>query len=171
MTETIRNIAIIITGLLVPVTAVIVIRLNNIKKILIGEILLNFFVAANYILLNGFSGAGTCILAAVQAVVMYFLPAGWKKISAFIFMGIYGVWFVLSYGSPMDILPFLSAIFYSLAIMQAKPRNYKVCKSLNALSCLIYDILVGAYFIMITHGLLLVLSLIQLCKKEKTPET
>lgn len=171
MTETIRNIAIIVTGLLVPVTAVIVIRLNDIKKILIGEILLNFFVAANYILLNGFSGAGTCVLAAVQAIVMFFLPGRWKKISAFIFMGFYGVWFVLSYGAPMDVLPFLSAVFYSLAIMQGKPRNYKVCKSLNALSCLIYDVLVGAYFIMITHGLLLVLSIIQLCKKEKNQES
>ncbi len=145
----------------------VVIRLNDIKKILIGEILLNFFVAANYILLNGFSGAGTCILASVQALVMYFLPGCWKKISAFLFIGIYGVWMILSFASAMDILPFLSAVFYSLAIMQAKPRGYKMCKSLNALSCLIYDVLVGAYFIMITHGLLLVLSLVQLCKKEK----
>ena len=170
MTETIRNIAIIVTGLLVPITAVIVIRLNDIKKILIGEILLNFFVAANYILLNGFSGAGTCILAAVQAVVMYFLPGQWKKISAGVFIGIYAVWMVLSYGSAMDILPFVSAVFYSLAIMQGKPRGYKMCKSINALSCLIYDILVGAYFIMITHGLLLILSTVQLYKKEKVQE-
>lgn len=165
-----REIGIILTGLLVPITAVVVIRMNDIKKILIGEVLLNFFVAANYILLNGFSGAGTCILASVQAVMMYVLPGKWKKISAFVFIGIYAVWMGLSFTTAMDILPFLSAVFYSLAIMQAKPKNYKVCKSLNALSCLIYDILVGAYFIMITHGLLLVLSLVELCKKEKKQE-
>ena len=162
-----QEIGIIITGLLVPITAVIVIRMNDIKKILIGEVLLNFFVAANYILLNGFSGAGTCILAAVQAVVMFLLLGRWKKISACLFIGIYAVWMIFSFTTAMDILPFLSAVFYSLAIMQSKPKNYKLCKSLNALSCLIYDILVGAYFIMITHGLLVVLSLIELCKKKQ----
>ena len=59
-------------SVLTALTAIVGMQMKNMKAILLSQILANLFTASTYFLLNAFSGAGICLVAIVQAVVMFF---------------------------------------------------------------------------------------------------
>lgn len=59
-----------IVGLMVSVAMV---QFKNLKHVLIGSILSNLMVGLSYAFLNGMSGAWICIVAAVQALVIFLI--------------------------------------------------------------------------------------------------
>ena len=57
--------------ILTALTVIVSMQMKSMRGILIGQILANLFSASTYFLLGGFSGAGICLLAIVQAVAMF----------------------------------------------------------------------------------------------------
>lgn len=60
-----------IISVFVLLFSVISAQFKEIKGILLGQFLSNFLVALSYLFLGGISGAWICIVAAVQAIVIY----------------------------------------------------------------------------------------------------
>lgn len=162
-----QTIGLIGTGL-----SLTVVQLKKINHILIGEIAANSIVAVNYLLLGGYSGAGICSITITQAVLSYLLakkemPFKWQY--AIVFILLYAISSVYSYQTPIDILPFVGAVFAVCAIMQKKPARYRVFMLLNSMSWIAYDIDKMAYTTLLTHALLLIsitIAMIRLDRKK-----
>ena len=158
-----------VLDLILPILAVVVLCMNNMKLLLIGEIAMNGIVFLSYILSSGISGAGVMVLAIVQSVIMFFLSGKEKqaKIVTWVFLGIHTLWTVFAFETLRDLLPFACVVFYTLCLMQPTAQKYKVYKAGNAGCWVIYDLLICNYTVLITHGLQLIMSLIGVFKKEK----
>ncbi len=162
-----------VIGLIGTGLSLTVVQLKKISHIMIGEIAANSIVAVNYLLLGGYSGAGICSITITQAVISYILakkdkPFKWQY--AIIFVLLYAISSVYSYQSPIDILPFVGAVFAVCAIMQKKPARYRIFMLLNSMAWIAYDIDKMAYTTLLTHALLLIsitVAMIRLDRKNK----
>ena len=60
-----------IVGILTTVSAVISMQFKDMKWVLVSQVVSNLLTALNLALLGGLSGAGICITATVQTVVIF----------------------------------------------------------------------------------------------------
>ena len=147
-----------IIGLLVLPSALVVQSFKNMRLILIGELVLNLMVTVNLLLLGEMAGAVQCVAAAMHTVLLYAVRHRARSFSAGVTVA-FSVLYVLlglwTYTGPVDLLPMLSSLFFSAAVMQTRPWAYRLGKNLNASANLAYDLLVGAWGLSLTHGVLL----------------
>ena len=142
-------------SILTAITAVIAMRLKNMKGILIGQILANLFTASTYFLLGGFSGAGICLLAIVQGVVMFFYNKNGKKTHNAVIVGfilLYIACSVIYYEHIIDVCSALAAICYAMSIAQATAKDSRLWYVFNPLLWVIYDIYTRAYANLVMHA-------------------
>ncbi len=161
-----------------PVTTVLSIvsaQFKKLKAILISEFVANTLVALSYILQGAFSGSYTCLVASAQTAISYIYAC--KKIEVpkwltLVFIPIYIVFTVFSYKSLIDILPGICAVFFALAVVQKKAAGYRIYMGSASLLWFVYDIIIGAYGMMLTHGLLLISVAIAMVRHDikKAPE-
>ena len=100
-------------SVLTAISAVIMMQFKNIKGILAGQIITNLLSATTYFLLGGLSGAGVCLVAIVQSVVMfcYSMNAHKPHLAVSItFIVAYLGCSVLYYQSPIDVLSAVAAV-------------------------------------------------------------
>lgn len=148
-----------IIGLIVLPSALFVQSFKNIRLILIGEIALNLMVALSQFLLDGVAGAAQCLLAIVQTLLLFAVEGRSRRATIWITvlcMAVYTITGVLTYAQPFDLLPLLSSLSYSVAIMQRRPSMYRLLKNVNCTANLAYDLCIAAYALTLTHGVLLV---------------
>ncbi len=154
-------------GIIATVIILYIVHLKNIKKILIGEIAVNLAVALNYILLEGFSGAGLCIIATAHTLVSYYFSKTEKKFPKAcmtVFILLYILWTASTYKSMLDILPGISSLLFAFAIMQEQPSRYRILKTLNSFVWIIYDVKIMAYTTVLTHLFLFISSIIAIIR-------
>lgn len=72
-----------------------------------------------------------------------------------IFIVAYIVASLAVYRRSADILSGIAAVTFALAVAQSKAVDYRVLMSINSLLWIIYDLVIGAFTMIITHGLLL----------------
>ncbi len=163
-----------------PVTTVMAVVSAQMKKlvpILIFEILANGLCALSYILLGGISGSYICLIAIAQSIISILYAHNNKKVPNWItgiFIMVYVAVSAYTYATPMDILPGICAVTFALAIAQSKPSGYRLCMAINTALWIVYDLLVGAYTMIITHGLLLgslIIAMVRYAKKPKEVAT
>ena len=142
-------------SLLTALTAIIGMQMKNMKAILITQILANLFTASTYFLLDGFSGAGICAIAIVQAVVMFFYNKKEKSPSPlviFSFILLYIGCSIVYYAHFIDIFSALAAVCYAMSIAQTTPTSSRLWYLFNPLFWVIYDIYTKAYGNLIMHA-------------------
>ena len=59
-------------SVITAIIAACMMQFKNIKLILLGQLAANLLTAISYILLDGLSGGGICLIAIVQSAVMFF---------------------------------------------------------------------------------------------------
>ena len=159
MNPTVLTVIAEILGLLVLPAALLVQSFKRIRYILVGEIALNLAVAVSQLMLDGVAGAAQCVLAIVQTVLLFLVENKSRRLTVAVTvlcMGIYTVAGILTYAHPCDLLPLLSSLSYSVAVMQRRPGAYRALKNINCAANLAYDIYIVAYSLMLTHGVLLI---------------
>ena len=140
---------------------------SKIKTILILVILGNFSIAMGYILGGtGINGAVSCLLGCTQALINYFFESKGKPVPKFL-IGIYALSFIviniLVGGLNFyTFLAILACLAFIASILQKNGRNYRLCAIANTLIWIIYDILTHSYTAIVTHGTLLVVSVVGL---------
>lgn len=155
-----------------PVTTLMSIlsaQMKNLKVILIYELLINLLVALSYILLGGISGSYICIIASVQTAVSYVYARKNREVPHMLtalFVIVYSGISVYSYQSPLDILPGVSAVAFALAIVQNSSAGYRLFMGINSFLWIVYDMMIGAYTMLITHSLLLVSVIIAIVRYD-----
>ncbi len=139
------------------ILAVLSMQFKSMRSILIGQILVNLTSASTYFFLGGFSGAGVCLLAIVQSVVMFMFniksikPKWWYTA---IFIAMYVACSVIYFESYVDIFSSLGAICFALSVAQTKPAMARFWYLFNPLCWLVFDLSTKAY---INFGLRVVL--------------
>lgn len=157
------------------VASLIASQCKKLTTILPWNALSNLLLAVTYTLAGGFSGAGICYTAVIQTMISYFYARKKKEVplwQTFVFLAIYLLIAVFTYKGPSDIIPAVASITYALAVVQSKPLGYRIFLSVNSALWVIYDIVVMAYTMVLTHGLLLVSLLIAIVRYDikKRPE-
>lgn len=167
-----------IIGVIVTLYAIISTQFKSVHALLIANIITNVLSALNYILLGGASGTWVCVVAAVQAILMDRLNAAdenqtrRKNVYAGIFVLIYIVGSLYCFQSWLDILPCLCALIYTLCVYQKNVVRYKGLAILNSAVWAIYDLVTGAYTMIITRVLLILMSIFSIYKiKRKETRT
>lgn len=155
-----------------PVTTVLSVlsaQMKNITAILITELAANFLVALSYILLGGISGFSICLSACLQIIFSFVYAKKEKrvpKLLTVVFILLYVALSVIFYQTPMDILPCLCAVGFALSVAQSKPAGYRFFMSICTALWIVYDILISAWGMLITHGLLLTSLVVAIVRQD-----
>lgn len=156
-------------GLVATAIVIFIVYQKDIRKILIGEIGANFIVALSYLMLNGISGAGICVLATLHTVASYIISKKSKRFPWTLTVGfivLYTLFTFITYRVPIDLIPYFCTVLFSLAIMQKRPSSYRIFKTANALVWIVYDISVIALSTTLTHAFLLISGIIAIIKMD-----
>lgn len=160
-----------------PITTVLSIvsaQMKSITAILITELAANFLTAMSYILLGGISGSYICLTACVQTIISFVFAKKKRKVPKAItalFLVCYIAVSLLAYRTPMDILPCFCALAFALSVAQSNAKGYRFFMTISAVLWIAYDILVGAWGMLITHGLLLGSLIIAFIRQGKAAGT
>ena len=130
------------------VLAVIMMQFKNMRHILIFQIICNLLTASSYFLLGGLSGAGICIIAIVQSVVMFIYnikKVAPHKVVIAAFVLLYIGCSVFYYRSFIDIFSAIAAVCFALSVVQAKASMSRLWYQFNPICWIIYDIYTMAY--------------------------
>lgn len=147
-----------IVGLITTVVSLVSVQFKDEKIILIGEIVANLLSAISFGLLGGLSGSWVCVLASVQATILFFLNKSkhprrttWKYIVSGIFAVAYVIGNIITYTIWPDIIVCICALLYTYAVMQDTSKGMRTVFGVNMILWIIYDLIIGAYTTMITH--------------------
>ena len=118
------------------VLAVAIVYMKDIKKILVGEISINFTVALSFFLTQQFSAAGMNAAAVVYVVLAFLYNRKDQKMPLWLLLS-FGVvfvgWGVLTFKDWRDLLPIVCSVLFIVAVMQKKPSRYRIFTVLKSL--------------------------------------
>lgn len=170
-----------IFGIFALVFVFISMQTKNIKLIMVCQIACNAFGAASYFCLpQGFSGAVIFIVAVAQSItllVFRILEKDVPKWLNIIFVIGYITASLLTFDDVLDIFPLVAAILCAIGISQKNPKYYRIIMLSNASTWFAYDIFVGAFAMLATHGFTIVSALWGIIrfdvmkKKDKSEKT
>ena len=156
-------------SVLTCIVAILMMQWKTMTKILMGQIAANLLTASTYFLLGGFSGAGICLIAILQSVVMFCYSL--KKIPPHrwvigVFLALYGACSAVCYRSPGAILSALAAICIAMSVVQTKPSLSRLWYVFNPLFWLCYDILTCAVGNFVLHLVVFVATLFAIFRND-----
>ena len=155
---------------LTALTVIVSMQMKSMKGILLGQILANLFSASTYFLLGGFSGAGICLLAIVQAIVMYFYEQKGKTPHLAVIIGfivLYIACSIVYYKTFIDIFSAVAAVCYAISITQKSPTKARLWYVFNPLFWLIYSLFTRAYANVIMYVCIFVSTAFTLVRVDK----
>lgn len=139
--------------------AILCVQARTSAGVLIGQILANVFSALSYGMLGSLSGAWICLLASVHSVLISFirkrhLPVMKKQIlfTSILFAAAYVIGSILTYTRWPDSISCICAILFVLTIAQEDAAKMRNVMLVSMSLWVLFDIAVGAYASIITHG-------------------
>ena len=158
-----------VLSVMVAIACIVTEQLKTMKHILIVQTLINLTVALSYLLLSdGKTGFIVSTIGAIQAIVMYFCNKKGKKPHVTVTIGFCLAYVFLSLYNNTDkiinFFPAAAAVCFALALIQKKPKMYRIFDFSNATLWLIYDacILSGNFFVHLGVALSAVIGMIRL---------
>ena len=146
-------------GIFSTVCAIFCVQAKTAGGILLGQFLANSFSGLSYGLLGSLSGAWVCILAAVHSVVISLLnrkeKAQRKKLIlpvSIFFALAYAAGSLMTYSRWTDVISCVCALLFVLTIAQEEAGKMRNVMLLSMTLWVIFDIAVGAYTSIISHG-------------------
>ena len=139
--------------------AILCVQARTSAGVLLGQILANGFSALSYGFLGSLSGAWVCLLAAVHSVLISFIrkldPFTVNKrvlLISFIFALAYIIGSVITYTRWPDVISCICALLFVLTIAQEDASKMRNVMLVSMSLWVLFDISVGAYTSIITHG-------------------
>lgn len=148
-----------ICGILSTIAAILCVQARTSGGVLLGQILANGFSGLSYGLLGSLSGAWVCILAAVHSILISFLGkkdtslrGKWVPVISVIFAIAYVVGSVMTYSRWPDAISCICALLFVITIAQENAGKMRNVMLVSMSLWVVFDISVGAYTSIITHG-------------------
>ena len=158
-----------ILGIVVTILVIISMQVKNIRYALAINLICNILGALSYIFTGGISGTGIYAIAVFQCIV-YFQYSK-KNIKApnflkWIFVAAYLICSVTTYKNYYDILSALAALTCAFALSQEESSKYRVFMVFNGILWMTYDVFVGAYTMIISHGIALIAAVVGIIRLD-----
>ena len=148
-----------LAGGLSTVAALLCVQAREAKMLLLGQFAANLLSAACYGLLGSLSGAWVCVLAAVQSALIFLAnrkePVERQKrvrIISVLFSAAYVLGTVWTYSSWPDVITCICALLFVITISQEKAGQMRTVMILSMSLWIVFDLAVGAYASILTHG-------------------
>ena len=148
-----------VMGILSTVAAVFCCQARTAGGVLLGQFLANGFSGLSYGLLGSLSGAWVCLLAAVHSVLITMVNKKEAqqrniivKIISVIFAVAYVVGSAVTYTRWSDVISCICALLFVVTIAQKEAGKMRNVMLVSMTLWVIFDIAVGAYTNIITHG-------------------
>ena len=157
-------------SVLTALTAVIGMQMKNMKGILLSQIIANFLTASTYFLLGGFSGAGICLIAILQAIIMFLYDRKQKSpplAVIILFIMLYIGCSVVYYKHFIDVFSATAAVCYAMSITQRNPKIARLWYVFNPLFWMIYDLYTRAYGNFIMHTSIFISTAVALIRVDR----
>lgn len=158
-----------VLSVLIAISCIVTEQLKTMKHILIVQTLINLTVALSYLLLSdGKTGFIVSMIGAIQAIAMFFCNKKGIKPHFTVTMGFCAAYVFLSLYNNTDkiinFFPAAAAVCFALALIQKKPKMYRVFDFSNATLWLVYDacILSGNFFVHLGVALSAIIGMIRL---------
>ena len=152
-----------IVGLISSAIIIYISFSKDIRKILIGEICVNFTVALTYFLLGGYLGALLCVIATIHTLTSYAYKKKDKKFPVFltvVFCAVYVILGAIGGETMIDYLPAVCSVLFAFAIIQKNPPAYNIFNATKSAIWVVYDIFIGAYTTGIAHFFVFISAII-----------
>lgn len=169
-------------GLITSLSALISFQLKEMRLVLLCQIICNGTGAVSYLLAptSGLSGFAIFAVAILQCIVFFILRykgVNEPRYAAYIFAAGYLVCSLLTYKTPLDLLPALAAQTCAFGVAQKNASFYRLLLLFNGILWLSYDILLPAtltmalaHIITIASSLIGIVRLDILAKRKATAE-
>ena len=138
------------------------------RMILLWQVVANLIFAIHYELLHAQSGA-VCSFFQIIVLILFLLQERfrWNKVAAAMpIAAVFLLIAVLTYESPVTLLPILASLVALLPFFQSNKRVIQGAGIVSSLSWLVYVIAVRSYSGMVTESVLTVITAASLMKKE-----
>lgn len=135
-------------GILVIISNVIAMQINNRKRILFCCVLANIFASINFYLLKSYSGAIICLFAVFQTIINNFFEKKEKdvpKLLIVIYIMISIILGSVTFNTYLDIMPIMCLILFTIMILQKKESNIRKIALINIILWIVYDFSCKAY--------------------------
>lgn len=146
-------------GIFSTIAAILCVQARTSGGVLLGQILANGFSGLSYGLLGSLSGAWVCILASVHSVLISFIRKldgsvrnKWILVISVIFAVAYVTGSVMTFTRWPDVISCICALLFVVTIAQEDAAKMRNVMLVSMSLWVIFDISVGAYTNIITHG-------------------
>ena len=169
-----------IVGYAATVSTLISMQQKKILNIFIFAIISNVLASTSNLLIGGYAGMAICAVAVVQTAVSMIFELKHRKVPlpvTIFFLACYIGVSVLTYKTPLDILPCAAALMYALAMAQKKTLYLRLFMILNSVAWIVYELTLPTknWAMAITFSIQLVATVIGLIrfdikKKKEDPD-
>lgn len=145
-------------SILVAGISVVALQMKTMKKLLIGQILINGLAAFSYLLIKGYSAAAIGIIAVLQCCIMYYYNKQNQKPPLWvvgIFIALYISCSAVFYQGLTDILPGFAAVLFAISVACKRPVVARTWSMINAITWITYDCFMSAWGGLIMHMVIL----------------
>ena len=145
-------------------------QLKTMKMILLFDVIVNLLASTNYLLLGGDAGAIVSVLAILHSIVMLLHSKKEKTPHAAVtvaFMAAYtacSTYSLIAKSDVMEILPAVSAICFSMTLVQKLPFRYRLWSVANCVCWVIYDGYTASYVMLLVHFGILVSTVVAMVR-------
>lgn len=148
-----------IFGIFSTIAAILCVQARSAAGVLLGQILANGFSGISYGLLGSLSGAWVCMLAAVHSVLISLvrkMEEGSCKKMILLISVIFSVGYVagsvVTFARWPDVISCICALLFVVTIAQEDASKMRNVMLISMSLWVLFDISVGAYTNIITHG-------------------
>ncbi len=148
-----------IMGIFSTFSAILCVQARSAGGILLGQFLANTFSGLSYGFLGSLSGAWVCMLAAIQSVLVSLInkmPQQKRKRAILILSILFSIAYVagsiVTYTQWTDVISCVCALLFVVTIAQEQAGSMRNVMLVSMTLWVIFDIAVGAYTNIITHG-------------------
>lgn len=146
-------------GIFSTVAAIFCVQARSAGGVLLGQFLANAFSGLSYGLLGSLSGAWVCLLAAVHSVLISLANKKEEqkrnrivRVISAIFAVAYVIGSLLTYARWTDVISCVCALLFVVTVAQKDAGKMRNVMLVSMSLWVIFDIAVGAYTNIITHG-------------------
>ena len=137
-----------VLGILTTAIGIAMVQLKDMRLILGAEILVNALAAITYLLLGGTSALWISLFAILHATINILCQRSGKQPPRpvfFIFSPLYILCCLVTWTGPIDLLPAIASVCFSLSVHQPSPTGYRLCVLGKCSSWIVYNLIIGAY--------------------------
>lgn len=146
-------------GILSTVAAIFCVQARTAGGVLLGQFLANAFSGLSYGLLGSLSGAWVCLLAAVHSVLISLVNKQadqnrnkMVRIISVAFAVAYVIGSAVTYARWTDAISCICALLFVMTVAQKDAGKMRNVMLVSMTLWVVFDIAVGAYTNIITHG-------------------